>query len=100
MASATYIGKDMIYQWENRKCADMDINKFFDEYEENLEIRKQVDALCISCQYTQRCNATALSKKETGVWGGIYFVEGKVSAEFNSHKTNEDWYKVWSASTM
>ena len=90
----------MIHQWSHKECEGWDINDFFDNYEEDLEKRKEIDSLCIGCRNLQRCSAMAVSKKETGVWGGIYFIDGKISPEFNSHKTNDDWYKIWTAATM
>jgi hypothetical protein len=37
-----------------------------------------------------------ISQKEWGVWGGIYLENGKISREFNKHRTKEDWGKTWS----
>jgi hypothetical protein len=44
--------------------------------------------------------AYAVSNQEWGVWAGVYFEGGKISKEFNQHKTKEDWFNVWSGITM
>ncbi len=54
--------------------------------------------------------AQALSKKVgstrsgrdalTRVWGGVYLEDGKVSREFNNHKTKADWADTWQVLTM
>jgi hypothetical protein len=54
----------------------------------------------MSCPVQAKCLATAVSNKEWGVWGGVYFEDGKISRQFNKHKTNEEWFDVWSSATM
>jgi hypothetical protein len=44
--------------------------------------------------------AYAVSNQEWGVWGGVYFENGKISKEFNKHKDNDIWFKVWSGITL
>lgn len=78
----------------------MDTNLFFDKYEENQDVRNYVDSLCTSCPVQRQCLAYAVSNQEWGVWGGVYFELGKISKEFNDHKTKEDWFSVWSNATM
>ena len=85
---------------ENASCRDMDFNLFFDKYEEDHSLAKKVDLLCIKCPAQRQCLAYAVSNKEWGVWGGVYFEDGKISKEFNQHKTKEDWFEVWSSITM
>ena len=41
------------------------------------------------------CFAVGVSQKAYGVWGGIYLDRGKVSREFNRHKTKQDWGNTW-----
>jgi hypothetical protein len=85
---------------ENALCLDMDTNLFFDKYEEIDSVASTVDSLCIRCPAQRQCLAYAVSNQEWGVWGGIYFENGKISREFNSHKTKEDWFAVWSGAVM
>ena len=85
---------------EDALCLNMDTNLFFDKYEEDKKVAANVDALCIKCPAQRQCLAYAVSNQEWGVWGGIYFEGGKMSKEFNNHKTKEDWFKTWSNATM
>jgi hypothetical protein len=85
---------------EKALCLNMDTNLFFDQYEENSEVSKKVDLLCISCPAQRQCLAYGVSNSEWGVWGGVYLEGGKISKEFNSHKEKTDWFNVWSGITM
>lgn len=81
-------------------CLNMDTNLFFDTYEENKEVAKKVDILCIRCPAQRQCLAYGVSNEEWGVWGGVYLEGGKISKEFNGHKTQESWFDIWSGITM
>jgi hypothetical protein len=48
----------------------------------------------------RQCFAVGVSTKQVGVWGGVYLDKGKVSREFNRHKTKDDWAKTWSDLTI
>lgn len=85
---------------DNLLCLNMDTNLFFDQYEEDKEVAKKVDLLCTKCPFQRKCLAIGVSNQEWGVWGGVYLQEGKISREFNSHKTNKDWFNVWSSAMM
>lgn len=80
---------------EDAPCLDLNTNIFFDQYEEVVDTRYMVDALCNSCPVARQCLAVAVSNKEWGVWGGVYFEDGKISREFNNHKTKSDWADTW-----
>jgi hypothetical protein len=80
---------------EDAPCLDLDTDIFFDKYEEVIDTRYMVDALCNGCPVARECLAVAVSNKEWGVWGGVYFEDGKISREFNSHKTKADWADTW-----
>jgi hypothetical protein len=77
----------------------MDINQFFDEYEEDLEVRSVVDKICQECPMRRVCFANGISGKEYGVWGGVYLENGDISREFNKHRTKADWSKTWQSLT-
>lgn len=76
-------------------CQGDDVNLFFDTYEQDVEVRKEIDSLCSICPIARTCFAVGVSQKAYGVWGGIYLDKGKVSREFNNHKTKEDWGNTW-----
>lgn len=87
--------------WKTRAlCLNMDTNIFFDKYEENEDLRTAVDELCIKCPVQRECLAHAVTRQEWGVWGGVFFEKGKISKEFNNHKTHSSWSKIWTALTM
>ena len=89
------------HAWKEKgKCRDFDTNFFFDKYEEDLDLRLAVDNLCSTCPMAKHCFAVGVSQKEWGVWGGIYLENGKISREFNKHRTKEDWAKTWTYLTM
>jgi len=80
---------------EEAVCNGDDVNLFFDTYEQDVEIRKEVDSLCSICPVARICFAVGVSQKAYGVWGGVYLDRGKVSREFNKHKTKQDWANTW-----
>ena len=76
-------------------CVGDDVNLFFEKYEEHIEVRKEIDSLCSICPVARICFATGISQKAYGVWGGVYLDKGKVSREYNKHKTKQDWADTW-----
>ena len=83
-------------KWKDKaKCAKFDTNLFFDDYEEDLELRSDIDELCSGCPVARQCFAIGVSQKSWGVWGGIYLEDGEISKEFNRHKTKANWGKTW-----
>jgi len=80
---------------DNAKCLGYDTNIFFDKYEENESFRLAVDKVCSECPVRRMCFATGVSNKEWGVWGGVYLENGKISKEFNSHRSKQDWAETW-----
>ena len=85
---------------EHRSCLNMDTNLFFEKYEEDSIVAESVDTLCSQCPAQRQCLAYAVSNQEWGVWGGVYLESGKISKEFNKHKNNDTWFKIWSGATM
>lgn len=89
------------HEWkEDAACLDLDRELFFDKYEEDLELRPKIDILCSNCPVLRQCFAVGISQKEWGVWGGIYVENGKISREFNRHRTKQDWADTWQNLTM
>ena len=85
---------------ESAACKNFDTNLFFDKYEETPDIRHGVDSVCLKCPVAATCFAVGISQKEYGIWGGIYLDKGKISREFNSHKTKSKWSEIWQTLTM
>jgi hypothetical protein len=88
----------MVYNIEwarDAQCLGLDTNLFFEEYEESPSLAASVDWLCSICPIQRECLAVGVSRKEWGVWGGIYLEDGSISDTFNEHKTKEDWSNLW-----
>jgi hypothetical protein len=84
------------HEWkELGSCVGYDTNLFFDKYEENEGLRPAIDKVCSGCPVARKCFAVGVSQKEWGVWGGIFLESGKISREFNSHRTKKDWGSKW-----
>jgi len=88
----------MVYniEWaDGAACVGLRTNLFFDDYEENVFTATAVDTLCGQCIKQRECLALGVSRREWGVWGGIYLEDGLISDEFNAHKSSEDWEQLW-----
>ncbi len=85
---------------DDASCLDLDTNLFFEKYEDNPDLRPNVDTLCKQCPVMKQCFAVGVSGKEWGVWGGIYIENGDISRDINRHKTKKDWADTWQALTM
>ena len=85
---------------DSASCKGMDTNIFFDIYEENLEVRSTVDAICFSCPVKGECFEDAVRLESWGVHAGIYLEDGKPSQEFNDHKDSQTWHDTWLGLTM
>jgi hypothetical protein len=81
-------------------CVGYDTNLFFDKYEEDENLRRAIDSLCSGCPVARQCFAVGVSQKEWGVWGGVYLESGKISKEFNNHRSKEDWANTWQDLTI
>ena len=87
--------------WKDKgACVNYDVNLFFDKYEENEQLRPAVENICNECPVMRTCFAVGISQKEYGVWGGIYLEKGKLSREFNNHKSKADWAQAWKRLTL
>ena len=103
-ALAMTVGKFPISLWgmmqsedwkKQARCEGYDTNLFFDKYEEDLDLRVGIDNLCAGCPVARLCFATGVSQKAWGVWGGVYLENGKISREFNKHRSKADWAETW-----
>lgn len=75
-------------------CSGMDTNLFFDKYESDINIAKNIDQACLSCPVRKLCYQAGVENKEDGVWGGIYLNSGSIDKSKNLHKTPEIWKKL------
>jgi hypothetical protein len=91
---------DRTDSWQDdAACKDWDTNLFFDKYEEDKDLRPAIDEYCADCPVSRMCFAVGVSQKEWGVWGGVYLEKGKISREFNDHRTKQDWANTWETLT-
>lgn len=75
-------------------CDGMPLNWFYDLYESDVEVARQVDAVCLACPVIGECGLQGAGG-EYGVWGGIYWAgNGKQDRAKNSHKTPEVWTAI------
>jgi hypothetical protein len=89
------------HEWKKEaSCLGYETNFFFDKYEENENFRPAIDKICEECPVAKMCFAVGISQKEWGVWGGVYLENGKISREFNKHRSKKDWANVWQYLTM
>ena len=72
-------------------CEGSELNMFFDTYETNVSVARQIDQMCLSCPVRKLCLSEGVDDKDHGVRGGIYLVAGKPSIKYNKHKTPEVW---------
>lgn len=75
-------------------CKNMHINNFYDNYENDQKLAKQIDEMCMICPVAQQCYIEGVRNKEKGVWGGVYMNLGRVDKQNNSHKTPEIWKRL------
>jgi len=67
---------------------------FYDLYEEDKVVSKQVDEICMNCPVIKQCYQEGVQNKERGVWGGVYLNIGRTDKLNNSHKTKEVWARL------
>ena len=77
--------------WHLAVCRGMDTNLFYDKYEIDVNIAKNIDEACMSCPVIKMCYASGVENNEYGVWGGIYLNAGSTDRARNVHKTPDIW---------
>lgn len=75
-------------------CKNMKTNWFFDDYENDPVFAANVDSICKSCPIRKFCLEEGIENNETGVWGGVYLINGKMDQSKNSHKEESDWEEI------
>jgi len=90
-------------EWRQKaKCAGLDVNLFFDKYEEDKKLADIVDkTICLHCPVIKECFTYATKMEEphkaNGVFGGVFFVDGEISKSRNAHKSKEVWEEILAA---
>ena len=77
-------------------CAGTDTELYFDKYENDSNLAKDIDRMCISCPVIKDCFESGVQSESYGVWGGIFLNDGKLDNVRNSHKTQEVWERIFS----
>lgn len=81
--------------WQDEAlCNGADTARYFDFYEDDLELASNVDRMCVACPVIKECFASGVSTESWGVWGGVYLVDGKIDNPRNAHKTEEMWNRI------
>lgn len=75
-------------------CKNMSINWFYDDYESDKELAKQIDQVCLHCPVVKQCHDEGVANKEKGVWGGVFMDLGRPDKQHNSHKDTETWKQL------
>lgn len=63
--------------FENPKCADLDVNIFFEKDADDLDSRiadanyAEAKKICMSCQYQPQCAEWGIKHETHGMWGGL-----------------------------
>lgn len=88
------IDKDDFGWWHLAVCRGMDTNLFYDKYEIDQNVAKNIDEACLSCPVLKMCYDSGVENSEYGVWGGVYLTAGDIDKTKNLHKTQEVWKRL------
>jgi len=75
-------------------CRGMDTNLFYEKYEADPNIAKNIDEMCLTCPVMKMCYQSGTTNNEYGVWGGVYLNAGVVDKSRNLHKDQEVWKRL------
>ena len=75
-------------------CKGMDINWFYDKYENDKILADTMDQICLNCPVVKQCYKEGVSNKEKGVWGGVYLNLGRTDKLSNLHKSKDTLKKL------
>jgi hypothetical protein len=75
-------------------CRGMDTNLFYDKYESDPNIAKNIEEMCLSCPVLAICYKNGIDNNEYGVWGGVFLNAGLIDKTKNLHKTSEIWKRL------
>ena len=77
--------------WHLGVCRGMDTNLFYNKYEADPNVAKNIDEACLACPVINMCYKSGVENSEYGVWGGVYLSSGEIDKTKNLHKTAEIW---------
>lgn len=72
----------------------MPLSWFYEDYENDEELAKAMDDVCLSCPVMKDCLMDATDCKDSGLRGAIYLDNGKPDKARNAHKTPEVWARI------
>lgn len=72
-------------------CNNFRLNLFYDDYESDEVLAKNVDLVCLSCPVMKECGEIGFNNKERGLYGAVFLHLGRVDKLNNDHKTEETW---------
>ena len=75
-------------------CRGMDTNLFYEKYEADPNIAKNIDEMCLSCPVVSMCYQAGADGNEYGVWGGVYLTSGSIDKSKNLHKSPDTWKRL------
>lgn len=83
------------FDWHHlAACAGLETNLFYDKYENDINIAKNIDEMCLACPVISICYENAINNNEDGVWGGVYLNAGRIDKSRNVHKDQEVWKRL------
>lgn len=86
------LGDKETFTWKDvGSCRGMPTEYFFETYETDPIHRLNTDEVCLTCPVMTACLLYGGENKETGLWGGVYLVNGKADEKLNDHKTEDFW---------
>jgi hypothetical protein len=88
------IDRDNVNWYDLALCLGMDTNLFFDKYESDINVAKNIDEACLSCPVIKICHDEGIANNDYGVWGGIYLNAGATDKSKNAHKTKDVWKRI------
>jgi hypothetical protein len=80
--------------WHLGVCRGMETNLFYDKYEADPNVAKNIDEACLSCPVIKMCYESGKENSEYGVWGGVYLTSGDIDKSKNLHKSQDIWKKL------
>lgn len=95
MAGRCQRGMSNTEEWYTQAaCREFDVSLFFESYEQDADMARTMDALCLSCPVIKDCFEYGCETNSWGLWGAVFLVEGKPDTSRNAHKDQETWAEV------
>lgn len=78
------------FEWQQlATCKGSDTNLFFEGYESDPVIAREIDTMCEKCPVVKECYEYGTKNKLFGVYGGFYLFNGQVDKKRNEHKDKD-----------